>query len=158
MLVDGVVLSLPGRPAQVVCDAEKVVYPARERGSLSPTSPGVRGYVLALVVSLLTLAVEIGVVDALEQGTAHDFVDVVIVVVLFGAVPAAAIGSIGAFVVHFVTRGASSQWPAVVLASAVGLVAGLIVWRGDFGVAFLLGVAAAVGRLVVAPCARRRTA
>jgi len=133
-----------------------VVHPAREQGSLSPTSPGVRGYALALIVSLLTLAVEIAVVDALEQGTAHDFVDVVIVVVLFGAVPAAAIGSIGAFVVHFVTRGASSQWPAVMLASAVGLVAGLIVWRGDFGVAVLLGVAAAVGRLAVVPCARHR--
>ncbi|WP_310526609.1 hypothetical protein [Nocardioides sp.] len=113
---------------------------------------------MALVVSLLTLAVEIGVVDALEQGTAHDFVDVVIVVVLFGAVPAAAIGSIGALVVHFVTRGASSQWPAVMLAAVVGLVVGLIVWRGDVGVAALLGVAAAVGRLAVVPYARRRTA
>lgn len=112
---------------------------------------------MALIVSLLTLAVEIGVVDALEQGTAHDFVDVVFAVVLFGAVPAAVIGSIGALVVHFVTRGATSHWPAVMSAAAVGLIAGLIVWQGDFGVAVLLGVAAAAGRSAVVPCARPRT-
>lgn len=115
-----------------------------------------RGYAWALVVSLLTLAVEIGVADAVEQGSAHDFLDVVLVVVLFGAVPAAVIGSIGAFVVHLVTRGASSQWPAVGVAAALGLVAGLIVWRGDVEIAVLLGVAAAAGRLAVVPRARRR--
>ncbi|HEX6874020.1 MAG TPA: hypothetical protein VF165_00035 [Nocardioidaceae bacterium] len=116
------------------------------------------GYVLAVGVSLITLALEISVVDAVQQGTAHDVVDVVVAVVLFGAVPAAVIGSVGAVIVHFVTREASSQWPAVVLAAALGLVAGLIVWSGDFGVAVLLVTATGVGRLAVLPCARRRTA
>ncbi|GAA2146087.1 hypothetical protein GCM10009844_21710 [Nocardioides koreensis] len=117
-----------------------------------------RGYVLALAVSLTTLAVEIGVVDALQQGTADDFVDVVVVVMVFGVVPTAVIGSVGAFVVHLATRKATSQWPAVVLAAALGLVAGPIIWWGEFEVAVLLGVAAAVGRLAAVPCARNRAA
>lgn len=72
-----------------MCDTARVVNPAREQASKSPTSPGVGGYVLAVGVSLITLALEISVVDAVQQGTAHDVVDVVVAVVLFGAVPAA---------------------------------------------------------------------
>ena len=111
---------------------------------------------MAILVSLLALAIELGVRDALLQGSMHEIAVLVFVVILYGAVPAAVIGSIGALVVHFVTRGASSQWPAVTLASAVGLVAGLIVGWGNYEWAILLGVAAAAGRLAVIPCARRR--
>jgi hypothetical protein len=112
-------------------------------------TPGCLGYGLAIAVSLVTFALEVAVVDAWRTGALHDFVDVVIVVILFGAIPAAVIGSVGALAVHLLTWRTTSQGWAVGGATIAGLVAGLLVYRDDVGPALLLAVAAGVGRLAV---------
>jgi uncharacterized membrane protein len=98
----------------------------------------------------------LAVVDAVETGVLHDFFDVFIVVIIFGAIPAAVIGSVGAFAAHLLTWRTTSQAWAVGGAAAVGLVAGLLVYREDFGPAMLLALAAGVGRLAVVPRATAR--
>jgi hypothetical protein len=118
-------------------------------------TPGCLGYALAIAVSLVAFALELAVVDAWETGVLDDFLDVVIIVILFGAIPAAVIGSVGAFAVHLLTWRTTSQAWAVGGATIAGLVAGLLVYQEDFGPALLLALAAGVGRLAVV---RRATA
>jgi hypothetical protein len=112
-------------------------------------TPGCLGYALAIAVSLVTFALEVAVVDAWESGALHDFPDVVLVVIVFGAIPAAVIGSVGAFAVHLLTWRTTSQGWAVGGAAIAGLVAGLLVYRDEFRPALLLALAAGVGRLTV---------
>lgn len=114
-------------------------------------TPGWPGYALAIAVSLVAFALEVAAVDALQSGVLHDFLDVVIVVIIFGAIPAAILGSVGAAAVHLLTWRTTSQGWAVGGAAIAGLVAGLLVYRDDLVPALLLALAAAVGRLAVVP-------
>jgi uncharacterized membrane protein len=115
-------------------------------------APTTGGYAAAVAVSLVVLALEISVVDAIEEGTTSNMVTVVVVVLLFGAIPAAVLGSLGACLVHLLTRRHPSTLRAVTLAGATGLAAGLLVYRGsDIRIALMLAVAAAAGRWAVVP-------
>ena len=95
-------------------------------------------------------------VDAWGSRSLHDFRVVVLVVLIFGVVPAAVIGSVGALVVHLLTWRATSQAWGVAGAAIAGLVAGFLLYR-ESGPALMLGLAAGVGRLVVVPLATRRS-
>jgi uncharacterized membrane protein len=119
-------------------------------------TPGVWGYALAVGLSLIIFAVEISISDALQQGTLSDFLAVLVVVVIFGALPAAIIGGAGACIVHLLTRRTASQGWAVAVAALAGLVAGLLVYRDEIFPALLLGIATGAGRLAVVPWATHR--
>jgi uncharacterized membrane protein len=122
-------------------------------------TPGVLGYALAVGLSLIIFAVEISISDALQQGTLNNVLAVVVVIIVFGAVPAAIIGGAGACIVHLLTRRAASQGWALAGAALAGLVAGLLVYRDEILPAMLLSIATGAGRLAVVPWAthRRRT-
>lgn len=121
-------------------------------------SPGCLGYGLAVAVSLVILALELATVDAIETGVLHDFLDVVVVVIIFGAVPAAIIGSVGVLAVHLLTRWTTSQLWAVSVAAAAGFVAGLLVYRDDLGPVLMLALATGIGRAAVVPLVTERRA
>lgn len=83
----------------------------------APRSPGVVGYVYAVAVSLVILAVGLalrGLFTSDDQSAAAPeprgllvgFVGTVLLVVLMGAIPAAIIGAVGVLVVHVATLGA----------------------------------------------------
>lgn len=114
----------------------------------SPHSPGVGGYALAILIALVTLALGIALVDGLVNGTGDFSWGVVVVVVVVGVIPAAVIGSLGAVIVHFTTRGVAGQGWHVLAAASAGVVAGALVSR-DFSLALLLGVGTGLGRLAV---------
>ena len=135
------------------CDASLVGEARKDRRR---ATPGVWGYVLAVALSLVIFAVEISVSDAVQQGTLDNFLAVVIVVTLFGAVPAAVIGGIGACIVHLLTRRSASQGWAIAAAALAGLAAGLPIYRDELYPALMLGIAAGVGRLAVVPLAINR--
>ena len=135
------------------CDAS-LVGEARE--VRRHATPGVWGYALAVGLSLIIFAVEISISDALQQGTLSDFLAVLVVVVIFGALPAAVIGGAGACIVHLLTRRTASQGWAVAVAALAGLVAGLLVYRDEILPALLLGIATGAGRLAVVPWATHR--
>jgi hypothetical protein len=115
----------------------------------------VRGYALSVVVSLVVLAVELAVVDALQQGRWNDFFDVLLVVLVVGAVPAAVLGTLGTCFVHVLTRRTATQAWHVAAAALVGSVAGLTMYGDDLEVPLLLGLATGIGRLSVSPFAVR---
>ena len=119
-------------------------------------TPGVWGYALAVGLSLIIFAVEISISDALQQGTLDNVLAVVVVVIIFGAVPAAIIGSSGACIVHLLTRRTASQGWAIAVAALAGLLAGLLVYRDEISPALLLGIATGAGRLAVVPLATDR--
>lgn len=109
-----------------------------------------------MVFSLVTFALEVGLIDRIEEGANNYAVPGMILILIFGFVPAAVIGSIGAVVVHFVTRRASSQWPAVLVATIVGFLSLIVMSGGDsrgLGLSALVGVGAGVGRWAVVPIA-----
>ena len=114
-----------------------------------------RGYALSVVVSLAVLAVELAVVDALQQGRWNDFFDVLPVVLVFGAVPAAVLGTLGTCLVHVLTRRTATQAWHVAAAALVGSAAGLTMYGDDLQVPLLLGLATGIGRLSVSPLATR---
>jgi hypothetical protein len=96
------------------------------RAYAEPGSPGFGGYALAVVISLVTLALEVGIADVIQNGATISTEGGMLLVLVFGFLPAAVIGSIGAVLVHFATRDSSSQWPAVLVAMAIGLGFGLV--------------------------------
>lgn len=130
-----------------------MAHPRREAESAAHAPrevPTAGGYALAVLVSLVVLALEISIADALEQGSTTDMVAVV--VLLFGALPAAVLGSLGACLVHLLTRRHPSAGRSAGWAGAVGLVLGLVIYRGhDLEAALMLAVATAVGRLAIVP-------
>ena len=119
-------------------------------------TPGVCGYALAVGLSLIVFAVEISIADALQQGTWDNLLAVLVVVIIFGSVPAAVIGGSGACIVHLLTRRTASQGWAVAAAALAGLLAGLLVYRDEIFPPLLLGIATGVGRLAVVPLATSR--
>ena len=90
---------------------ETELVPVMRRWLLAPGSPGVVGYVVAVAVTLVTLALEMalaGVFSSDGQGNVMlGFVGFVLLVVLVGAIPAAIIGAVGVFAVHVITLGAA---------------------------------------------------
>lgn len=119
-------------------------------------TPGFLGYALAIAVSLVTFALGLAVVDAWETATFRDFPDLVLIVIVFGTIPAAVVGAVGAVAVHLLTWRTTSQWWAVGGAAIAGLVAGLLLYWGELQPALLLAIAAGVGRLAVVRLATAR--
>jgi hypothetical protein len=115
----------------------------------------VRGYALSVAASLVVLALELAVVDALQQDRWNDFFDVLSVVLVLGAVPAAILGAAGTSLVHVLTRWTTVQVWHVAAAAGAGLAAGLVLYGDDLGVPLLLASATGVGRLSVVPLTRR---
>ena len=126
------------------------------REDRSRATPGVCGYALAVGLSLIIFAVEISISDALQQGTLDNFLAVVVVVIIFGAVPAAIIGGSGACIVHLLTRKTASQGWAVAAAAVAGVLAGLLVYRDEIFPPLLLGIATGAARLAVVSSATDR--
>lgn len=136
------------------CDASLVGEAREDRRH---GTPGGWGYVLAVALSLIIFAVELAIADALQQGTLDNFLAVAIVVTVFGAVPAAVIGGLGACIVHLLTRRSASQGWAIAAAALAGLAAGLLIYRDELYPALMLGIATGVGRLAVVPSVYQRT-
>lgn len=114
----------------------------------SPYSPRVGGYVIAILIALVVFALGLVPLDGL-RGDGWDFDwGVVLAVLALGAIPAAVIGSLGAVIVHFLTRGVAAQSLHVLAATVAGVVAGGLVYQ-DVLSALLLGVGTGVGRLAV---------
>lgn len=139
----------------------KWLPPWNPRAYAAPGTPGVAGYMLAVAISLVALALEVGAIGAIQVGTEASLVGVMFLVLFFGFIPAVVIGSIGAVLVHFATRRASTQWPAILTAASIGFAVPMFLFRGNFsgdvvGLAVALGVAAGVGRWAVVPFAVRR--
>ncbi|VXC29223.1 conserved membrane hypothetical protein [Nocardioides sp. AX2bis] len=121
-------------------------------------TPGFLGYALAIAVSLVIFAFGLAAVDAWEAGNLRDFPDIVFVVVLFGAIPAAVVGAVGALVVHLLTWRATSQSWGVGGATVAGLVAGYLLYGDEVGPVLVLSLSAGLGRLAVVPLATARGA
>lgn len=135
--------------------------PWNPRAYAAPGTPGVGGYMLAVAVSLLAFALEIGLLDLIKNGADASVVGGMLLVLIFGCIPAALIGSVGAALVHIATWRASTQWPAILTAAGVGFVFPLLWFRANFswdvvGFGIVLGLAAGVGRWAVVPFATRR--
>ncbi|GAB3990886.1 hypothetical protein [Nocardioides marmoraquaticus] len=124
-------------------------------------SPGPLGYALAVLVSVVALAVLAAVVEATYAEAASDPASVLVGVALFGTVLALGIAPPGVLAVHLVTLRVRSQAVHVLVTGVVGLVAGLVVVRDLEPLVALLAVATAVGRATVVPLVpgvRRRRA
>ena len=129
------------------------------------------GYVFAVAVSLVTLAVGLALRSVFtgdDQGAAAlnpvgllvGFVGTVLLVVLVGAIPAAVIGAIGVLAVHVATLGARSQLWHVLAAGAVGYLTGWVLFLGDWPTPmwWIAPVATMTGRAAVIPRALERRA
>jgi hypothetical protein len=127
-------------------------------------SPGVAGYAVAVAASLLVLGFEIGVVSVFSSDNGAQVLspaDVVggvlglmVMVVLFGAIPAAVIGLFGVLLVHLLTLGIRWQAWHVLVAGLTGLGATLVV-SGMLPL-WMLPVATMAGRAAVIPFASKR--
>jgi hypothetical protein len=127
-------------------------------------SPGAAGYAVAVAVSLLVLGVEIGVVTVFSSNNGAQVlgpVDVVLgvlgltlMVVLFGAIPAALIGLFGVLLVHLFTLGIRWQVWHVLVAGLAGLGVTLVVF--SMVPLWMLPLATMAGRSAVIPLASKR--
>lgn len=134
---------------------EPVAEPDTHDAPWSEVEPlGVFGYVLAIAISLLALGAQYGLIAA-AGGHPSDFLAATIFVAVFGFIPAAFFGAIGAPIVHLLSEGMRSQWSAVAVAAACGLAVGLIVFHISV-IAAQLALATAIGRMAVIPYGRRR--
>jgi hypothetical protein len=115
----------------------------------------VRGYALAVAVSLTVFGVQLAAADGTPGFVWSEFASRLTSVILVGALPAALIGVVGALIVHGLTWRTSAQRWHVLAAAVVGLVAGGIVSGGSLSWSVALGVATGVGRLAVVPLAVR---
>lgn len=112
-------------------------------------TPGVFGYLLAVVVSvtLFSSVLSIGETEPMS------YTDVVGAVSVIGALLAWPLILLGLVVVHLGAGSVLDQWLHVLLAGVMGMVTGLllaIVIGGPWGV-LLLGACTAAGRLYVVP-------
>lgn len=118
----------------------------------APGSPGVLGYLVAIGVSLVAFGWFAGVDAALEDGRWSDVGGEVFPIVVFGAIPAAVIGTLGATLVHVLCLRARRQVWHVLCAGLVGFAAGYLIFPGlGVGTPLALGCATALGRLAVVP-------
>ena len=130
-------------------------------------SPGVGGYVLAVVASApalgLVLAASMvpGVVDGSESP--GSLLGGLVLVTLFALMYAVPVAPAGVLVVHLLCLRVRHQGVHVLAAGLAGAVAALV-WEVTLGAATLdrfpwaLGIATACGRAAVVPLARRRRA
>lgn len=109
------------------------------------------GYAIAVAISLLILAVEIGASAAFDGSGAAGAVEVSMLVMSVGLVPAALIGTVGSLIVHLVTGRRRSQWWSVALAAALGFPVGFIFFQSVFPGGIALALATAIGRAAVVP-------
>lgn len=118
----------------------------------APGSPGALGYLVAIVVSLVAFGWFAGVDGALKDGRWSDVGGQVFPIVVFGALPAAVIGTLGATLVHVLCVRARRQVWHVLCAGLVGFGAGYLLFPGlGVGTPLALGCATALGRLAVVP-------
>lgn len=127
-------------------------------GPGAPNTPGVRGYLLAWLVSVLVFSLEVVVLSG--EGIVDLLVGFVVIAGVTGlfSVPFAAIG---VPVVHFSCRRVEAEAVHVLAAGTVGWVsfAALPLFNGDPWAALgglVLGVPTALGRLAVVPLVSRR--
>ena len=122
-----------------------------------PHTPGVAGYALAVLVSVVVVVVAIGVLEGGEPTLAADLRTGLGLVGLVGAL-GLPFAVPGVLVVHLCCRRVPEQWVHVVAAGFAGLVAGLVldvlaVWAEA---PLVLATATAVGRWSVVPLVLRR--
>ena len=133
------------------------------RWLLAPGSPGVVGYVVAVGVTLVTLALELALAAVFTSGQGNlmlGFVGFVLLVVLVGAIPAAIIGAVGVFAVHVITLGARAQVWHVLASGVVGYGMAWAFLLSDWPTPlwWIAPLATMVGRAAVIPMALKRRA
>lgn len=124
-------------------------------------SPGIGGYALAWLVSVVVVGVEVTAPALLEEPLG--FLVLVAFVWVYAAVFGVPAALLGVLLVHLLTLRVRHQWVHVALAGLVGSAAGAaytqLLFADDMpGLAWELGVATAVGRAAVVPMARARSA
>lgn len=137
-----------------------------------PHTPGILGYLLALIVSWLVFAVFVVVPGAAATGDPLNALGALIVyvpiVMIAGAIYGLPIAVAGVIVVHLLCFQARDQWIHVLAAGLIGIALAAVQFHwflnGPPGwstvMALVVGLAAAVGRLAVLPLvtSRRRLA
>ena len=143
---------------------ETELVPVMRRLLLAPGSPGVVGYVVAVAVTLVTLALEMALAAVFSSDGRGNvmlgFVGFVLLVVLVGAIPAAIIGAVGVFAVHVITLGARAQVWHVLAAGVVGYGMAWALLLSDWPTPlwWIAPLATMIGRAAVIPMALKRRA
>ena len=118
-------------------------------------SPGVGGYVLAVAVSVVVLALEV----SLMESDPASFLGVMLMVSIYGGVLCLPFAIPGVVLVHYACRHVEHQSVHVAAAGAAGLLTGFLVQGASLESGWLplvIGVATVVGRASVIPFARAR--
>lgn len=132
-------------------------------------TPGPGGYALAVLASHLVFTLTcsvvawVGAASAWHLARPADMLAFLVVGLMYGAIPAAVLGSLGALAVHGLCRHRPCQAEHVAAAGVAGVVAGLVLWvllgaaRELLGWVPVLGLSTAIGRAAVVPLVKARS-